>query len=134
MCFKFLLIPSNPLTRGTDNNFAKLQCFDNRIDSYTQKTRQNHLALGNLAKLVFTPFIIKKLQFCKIAQLFFVSISLVKGKFEGMRETLKHKTWDIDDPNNPGNCCFKDENNPNQCLCNGNYTDIPNKSKTTMSV
>ena len=63
-----------------------------------------------------------------------MSVSLVRGKFEGMRENLKHKNWAIDDPNNPGNCCFKDENNPNQCLCNGNYTDNPNKSKTTMNV
>ena len=63
-----------------------------------------------------------------------MSVSLVRGKFEGIRENLRHKNWAIDDPNNPGNCCFKDESNPNQCLCNGNYTDIPNKSKTTMNV
>ena len=64
----------------------------------------------------------------------FVSVFLVREKFEGMRRNLEHKNWAIDDPNNPGNCCFKDESNPNQCLCNGNYTDNPNKSKTTMNV
>ena len=62
-----------------------------------------------------------------------MSVSLVRGKFEGIRENLIHKNLAIDDPNNPGNCCFKDESNPNQCLCNGNYTDNPNKSKTTMN-
>ena len=33
---------------------------------------------------------------------------------------------DMDDPTNPGNCCFA---NSAQCLCNGNYTDVPSKSK-----
>ena len=37
---------------------------------------------------------------------------------------------DVDDPNNPGNCCFEDANNLGQCLCNAaNYTDDPDKSK-----
>ena len=33
---------------------------------------------------------------------------------------------DMDDPTNPGNCCFA---NSGQCLCTGNYTDVPSKSK-----
>lgn len=31
---------------------------------------------------------------------------------------------DMDDPTNPGNCCFA---NSGQCLCKGNYTDVPSK-------
>ena len=45
-------------------------------------TKISHLALGNLAKLVFVNFITQELKFCKFAQLAFVSVSLVRGKFE----------------------------------------------------
>ena len=38
----------------------------------------------------------------------------------------------MDDPNNPGTCCFEDSANPGQCLCNtANHIDDPNKSKIT---
>ena len=40
---------------------------------------------------VLVNFIIQELKFCKIAQLFFVSVSLVRGKFEGTREFLFQK-------------------------------------------
>ena len=38
---------------------------------------------------------------------------------------------DMDDATNPGNCCFA---NSGQCLCTGNYTDVPNKSKVTKNL
>ena len=38
---------------------------------------------------------------------------------------------DMDDPTNPGNCCFA---NLGQRLCNGNYTDVPSKSKITKNL
>ena len=93
------------------------------------------MALDNLAQnWCFGQFYHSRIELLQNHSAFFVSLSLVRGKFEGIRENLRHKNWAIDDPNNPGNCCFKDESNPNQCLCNGNYTDNPNKSKTTMIV
>ena len=41
--------------------------------------------------LITVNFRIKKDKFCETAQLLFLSVSLVRGKFEGMRENLKHK-------------------------------------------
>ena len=40
-------------------------------------------------------FIIEKLKFCKITQLFLVSVPLVRGKYEEMRENKKHifRAW-----------------------------------------
>ena len=56
--------------------------------------QKSHLALGKIA--VLFNFIIQNLKFfSKIAQFFFVSVPLVRGKFEGTRENIKHKNRTI---------------------------------------
>ena len=47
---------------------------------------------SHLAKLLFCSILSFKFEvFSKIAQLFFVSVPLVRGKFEGTREYIEHK-------------------------------------------
>jgi hypothetical protein len=39
---------------------------------------------------------IQELKFGKIAQLFFVSVSLLRENLRGLRENLRHKIWTIE--------------------------------------
>ena len=78
-------MPSNfPLTRETETNNQKTQFCKTTI----LRDRKKLFGTWQFGKIgVLVNFINQELKFCKIAQIFF-SVSLMRGKFEGTRESL----------------------------------------------
>ena len=100
-CFKFSFIPSNiPLTRETDKKcYVKLQFSNDTIYRHTKK----HLALGNLAKLVFVSILsFKNWSFSKLLSFFCVSLSGERKIWRNKRK-FRIKNWNLDTDNGWGN-------------------------------